>query len=112
MGEKNARNAWGTDRMLRRRVEPQGTQDFQQCHPVDHLVPFQCRAWLRSDPPFLWLSPTAQQLAARIQRTLNSSLASPLAVPAGSGVATRDHVRPFQRRAWFTCTPVPLRLTP
>lgn len=41
-----------------------------------------------------------------------SRFASPLAVPAGSGVRTSDHFIPFQRRAWFTWAPMPPLVLP
>src|SRR5215470_15025511 len=75
-------------------------------HTADHLVPFQRRTWFRNTPPLAWCSPTDQQLAGDVQRILLVMLASPLAVPPGSGVATRDHFLPFQRSAWFRTAPV------
>ena len=78
---------------------------------MDHLVPFQCRAWLTSEPPLLAWPPTVQHLLAELQRTPSSWFSVRLAVPAGLGVAVRDHFLPFQCRASFRMTPVPpLRL--
>src|SRR5262249_2227601 len=52
--------------------------------------------------PGCWLSPTAQQFFSPVQRTANSSLRSPSAVPAWFGTLTFSHFLPFQCSTWFT----------
>jgi hypothetical protein len=46
-------------------VLPDPLQSELMDYPADHLVPCQCKAWLRSLLPTL---PTAQQLVATVQR--------------------------------------------
>src|SRR5215831_15882837 len=68
----------------------------------DHFVPFQCSASFSRAPLLLVSSPTAQQLAAEVQRTPKSSSKMLL----GFGTLPWDHVLPFQCRAWPTVGPL------
>jgi hypothetical protein len=58
-----------------------------------------------SAPPFFSWKPTAQQLPRVRQRAAKSPLASPSAVPPGSGADTFDHMVPFQCRTSFRMAP-------
>ena len=40
----------------------------RECHLLDQVVPFQCRAWPSWDPPLIRAWPTAQQSAEELQR--------------------------------------------
>src|SRR5579863_910552 len=75
---------------------------------TDHLVPFQCSAWVKSvslGPLKAPSSPAAQQLLAPVHQTSRSSLTLLLVVPPGAGVVTTDHLVPFQCSASFSSGP-------
>ncbi len=74
----------------------------------DHFLPFQCSAWFSITSAITVsfpYSPSAQQLSGEVHATSKSTLKSPLRVPAGVGVATRDQFLPFQCMAWSSWAP-------
>ena len=70
---------------IRRFLIHQAGQASENNWTSDHFFPFQCRISFRMPLVRLSRTPTAQQLPDDTQRTANSSLMSPVAVPAGWG---------------------------